>query len=90
MPKERDVIKMIWTNFVNSLRPRQFKGNYMGRDTFGNKYFEIPAGKKIRLVHIYLVTLLKYIQLTVSAKQLRKKSLTLQANVQRLITDCGR
>lgn len=45
MPKERDIIKILWQTFVSSLRPRQFKGNLIGKDNFGNKYFEIPAGK---------------------------------------------
>jgi len=47
MPQERNILKMIWTNFMNSLRPRQIKGNLMGKDTFGNKYFEIPADPSV-------------------------------------------
>ncbi|CAG9769649.1 unnamed protein product [Ceutorhynchus assimilis] len=42
-PPSRSIIKMILTNFINSLKPRQFRGNYMGVDTFGNKYYEIPV-----------------------------------------------
>ncbi|ODM86922.1 Mimitin, mitochondrial, partial [Orchesella cincta] len=47
MPKERDVFKMIWTNFRNFLRPRQIRGNLIGKDNFGNQYFEIPADPSI-------------------------------------------
>ncbi|CAL8096432.1 unnamed protein product [Orchesella dallaii] len=47
MPQERSILKMIWTNFRNSLRPRQIKGNLIGKDSFGNKYFEIPADPSI-------------------------------------------
>lgn len=39
----RSVLRMILTNFLQSFKPRQVKGNYMGDDYFGNKYFEIPA-----------------------------------------------
>ncbi|ERL86438.1 NADH dehydrogenase [ubiquinone] 1 alpha subcomplex assembly factor 2 [Dendroctonus ponderosae] len=39
----RSIWKKIITNFVNSLKPRQFKGDYIGSDLFGNKYFEIPV-----------------------------------------------
>jgi len=44
MAKDRGVIRMIVNNFINSLRPRQVKGNQIGKDKFGNKYFEIPSG----------------------------------------------
>jgi len=47
IPQERSILKMIWTNFVNSLRPRKISGNLMGKDNFGNKYFEIPADPSI-------------------------------------------
>ncbi|XP_039952550.1 NADH dehydrogenase [ubiquinone] 1 alpha subcomplex assembly factor 2 [Bactrocera neohumeralis] len=43
----RDLIKIIINNFVNSLRPRQIKGNFIGEDYFGNKYYEIPANPSI-------------------------------------------
>ncbi|CAD6998464.1 NADH dehydrogenase [ubiquinone] 1 alpha subcomplex assembly factor 2 [Ceratitis capitata] len=46
-PPQRDLIKIIFNNFINSLRPRQFKGNYIGEDYFGNKYYEIPANPSI-------------------------------------------
>ncbi|KAL1490951.1 hypothetical protein ABEB36_011619 [Hypothenemus hampei] len=42
-PPARSIWKMILTNFFNSLKPRQFRGNYMGSDPYGNKYFEIPV-----------------------------------------------
>lgn len=35
-------MKIIFQNFINSFRPRQTKGNLMGEDYFGNKFFEIP------------------------------------------------
>lgn len=41
------VLEMTWKYFVNSLRPRQRTGNFMGEDYFGNKYFEIPAEPNI-------------------------------------------
>ncbi|EDW36810.1 GL25860 [Drosophila persimilis] len=43
----RDIFGIIFKNFWNSLRPRQFRGNYIGEDYFGNKYFEIPANPAI-------------------------------------------
>ncbi|XP_055530159.1 NADH dehydrogenase [ubiquinone] 1 alpha subcomplex assembly factor 2 [Wyeomyia smithii] len=46
-PPSRSVIKMIFTNFFNSLKPRQYKGNYVGEDYFGNKYYEIPANPSL-------------------------------------------
>lgn len=39
----RSILKFIFTNFINSFRPRQFQGNFIGEDYFGNKFFEIPA-----------------------------------------------
>jgi NADH:ubiquinone oxidoreductase subunit len=42
-PPTRGVMKILFTNFINSFRPRQIKGNLMGEDYFGNKYYEIPA-----------------------------------------------
>lgn len=39
----RPLIRIIFQNFINSFRPRQLKGNYMGEDYLGNKYYEIPA-----------------------------------------------
>lgn len=40
---KRDLLKIIFQNFINSFRPRQIRGNFMGEDYFGNKYYEIPA-----------------------------------------------
>lgn len=40
---QRDLLKIIFQNFLKSLRPRQFTGTYMGTDLFGNKYFEKAA-----------------------------------------------
>ncbi|XP_067625136.1 NADH dehydrogenase [ubiquinone] 1 alpha subcomplex assembly factor 2 [Eurosta solidaginis] len=46
-PPQRDLIRIIINNFINSLRPRQFKGNLVGEDYFGNKYYEIPPNLSI-------------------------------------------
>ncbi|XP_050308721.1 NADH dehydrogenase [ubiquinone] 1 alpha subcomplex assembly factor 2 [Anthonomus grandis grandis] len=42
-PPSRSILKMIITNFINSLKPRQMRGNHMGTDPFGNRFFEIPV-----------------------------------------------
>lgn len=42
-PPPRRVYLAILINLINSLKPRQFRGNHKGTDYFGNKYFEIPA-----------------------------------------------
>lgn len=39
----RQIWKIVLTNFINSFKPRQTKGNYMGADVFGNKFYEIPV-----------------------------------------------
>lgn len=44
---KRDLLKIIFTNFINSFRPRQIRGNFMGEDYFGNKYYEIPANPQL-------------------------------------------
>lgn len=41
--QSRSILKMIFTNFINSLKPRQVTGKLQGTDYFGNKYYEIPA-----------------------------------------------
>lgn len=41
--KGRPLIKIIFQNFIKSFRPRQMKGNLIGEDYFGNKFYEIPA-----------------------------------------------
>ncbi|CAM1300056.1 Uncharacterised protein g2600 [Pycnogonum litorale] len=40
---QRDVLKVIWQNFVRSLSKPKFTANKIGEDKFGNTYFEIPA-----------------------------------------------
>lgn len=40
---QRDIIKIIFQNLFKSLRPRQFRGNLIGEDYHGNKFYEIPA-----------------------------------------------
>ncbi|EEZ98642.1 NADH dehydrogenase [ubiquinone] 1 alpha subcomplex assembly factor 2 [Tribolium castaneum] len=46
-PPARNVWKAVLTNFINSLRPRQIRGNLVGSDYFGNKFYEIPADPSI-------------------------------------------
>lgn len=46
-PPTRRIVRIIIENFINSLRPRQFKGNLIGEDYFGNKYYEIPPNPSI-------------------------------------------
>lgn len=41
----RRVWKIAFDLFIKSFRIRQMKGNFMGEDYFGNKYYEIPKGK---------------------------------------------
>lgn len=43
---KRDILKIIFQNFINSFRPRQIRGNFMGEDYYGNKYYEIPANPR--------------------------------------------
>ncbi|XP_062559994.1 NADH dehydrogenase [ubiquinone] 1 alpha subcomplex assembly factor 2 [Armigeres subalbatus] len=42
-PPTRSLVKILFNNFINSFKPRQLKGNLVGEDYFGNKYYEIPA-----------------------------------------------
>lgn len=42
MSRGKNIFKYVFTNFINSLRPRQIRGNLIGEDYFGNKYYEIP------------------------------------------------
>lgn len=44
-PASRSVFQFVWTNFINSFRPRQIFGNFVGEDYFGNKYYEIPGNR---------------------------------------------
>ncbi|CAG0921721.1 unnamed protein product [Notodromas monacha] len=40
----RNIFKIFWNNFTKSIRPRQvYSGDSVGKDRFGNEYFEIPA-----------------------------------------------
>ncbi|XP_067140181.1 NADH dehydrogenase [ubiquinone] 1 alpha subcomplex assembly factor 2 [Centruroides vittatus] len=49
----RSILKMIFTNFIRSLRPKNVlsQGKVAGKDQFGNTYYEIPAdpsrGKRV-------------------------------------------
>ncbi|XP_055597457.1 NADH dehydrogenase [ubiquinone] 1 alpha subcomplex assembly factor 2 [Uranotaenia lowii] len=46
-PPSRSLMKILFSNFLNSLKPRQMKGNFVGEDYFGNKYYEIPANPSL-------------------------------------------
>lgn len=46
-PPSRSIIMMIINNFINSIKPRQIRGTLIGKDYFGNKYYEIPADPSI-------------------------------------------
>lgn len=46
-PPTRSLMKILFSNFINSFKPRQLKGNPVGEDYFGNKYFEIPADSSL-------------------------------------------
>ncbi|XP_045491465.1 NADH dehydrogenase [ubiquinone] 1 alpha subcomplex assembly factor 2 [Colias croceus] len=39
----RYVWRIVFRNFINSFKPRQVRGNKIGKDYIGNEYFEIPA-----------------------------------------------
>ena len=41
-PPARNWLLIIAKNFINSLKPRRFTGDLVGKDHFGTKYFEIP------------------------------------------------
>lgn len=45
MSSGRPLIKIIFQNFLKSFRPRQIKGNLIGEDYFGNKFYEIPKSE---------------------------------------------
>lgn len=40
MAKERGVIRMIWNNFVSSLKPQFARRKLVGEDYYGTKYYE--------------------------------------------------
>ncbi|XP_023019620.1 uncharacterized protein [Leptinotarsa decemlineata] len=46
-PQGRSILAMIIRNFLNSLKPRQFRGTLIGSDYFGNKYYEIPSNPSV-------------------------------------------
>ena len=47
-PPSRDILKILFQTFLKSFRPRQIRGNFMGEDYFGNKYYEIPKDPESR------------------------------------------
>ncbi|KAL9704363.1 hypothetical protein quinque_007881 [Culex quinquefasciatus] len=46
-PPTRSLMRILFQTFMNSLKPRQLKGNLVGEDYFGNKYYEIPANSAL-------------------------------------------
>lgn len=38
----RGVFQVIFKHFINSLKPRRFRGDLIGTDHLGNKYYETP------------------------------------------------
>lgn len=42
-PPARSIWGTVLKNFINSLKPRQIRGNFKGADYLGNKYYEIPV-----------------------------------------------
>jgi NADH dehydrogenase [ubiquinone] 1 alpha subcomplex assembly factor 2 len=40
MAKERGIFKLIWNNFISSLKPRYFRRKLVGEDYYGTKYYE--------------------------------------------------
>ncbi|XP_053670620.1 NADH dehydrogenase [ubiquinone] 1 alpha subcomplex assembly factor 2 [Anopheles nili] len=46
-PPTRNLLRIVFDNFLKSFRPRQMKGNYVGEDYFGNKYYEIPPDPSV-------------------------------------------
>ncbi|KOC59192.1 Mimitin, mitochondrial [Habropoda laboriosa] len=46
--KERSLFKMIFTSFINSLKPNIFRRpKLMGEDYYGTKYYEIPPSENV-------------------------------------------
>ncbi|KAF0297304.1 NADH dehydrogenase [ubiquinone] 1 alpha subcomplex assembly factor 2 [Amphibalanus amphitrite] len=43
MPAERNVLAILFRNFLKSITPNRPSGNLVGSDHFGNKYYEAPA-----------------------------------------------
>uniref|UniRef100_A0A182JFP3 NADH dehydrogenase [ubiquinone] 1 alpha subcomplex assembly factor 2 n=2 Tax=Anopheles atroparvus TaxID=41427 RepID=A0A182JFP3_ANOAO len=46
-PPTRNLLRIAFDNFLKSFRPRQMKGNFVGEDYFGNKYYEIPPDPSV-------------------------------------------
>ncbi|XP_015511110.1 NADH dehydrogenase [ubiquinone] 1 alpha subcomplex assembly factor 2 isoform X1 [Neodiprion lecontei] len=38
----RGVFQTIWKHFIESVKPRRFRGDLVGTDHFGTKYYETP------------------------------------------------
>lgn len=51
MSQTRSVWAKAFRSLLTSLKPRQVRGNFMGKDYFGTKYFEIPAGNLNGLIY---------------------------------------
>ena len=41
------LVKQLWQNFKHTVRVIREKEHFVGRDEYGNKYFERPAGKRL-------------------------------------------
>ena len=53
-PKSRGLLRAIWTNFRKSLGVKQGEeGALIGRDPFGNRFYEIPADPR----YVYFIKL---------------------------------
>ncbi|XP_052861440.1 NADH dehydrogenase [ubiquinone] 1 alpha subcomplex assembly factor 2 [Anopheles cruzii] len=46
-PPTRNILRIVLDNFLKSFKPRQMKGNLVGEDYFGNKYYEIPPDPSV-------------------------------------------
>lgn len=44
--KGRNLAAILLTNILNSLKPRRFRGDLVGKDYLGNKYYEIPGATR--------------------------------------------
>ncbi|CAD0194995.1 unnamed protein product [Chrysodeixis includens] len=44
--ESRNLWLIVFKNFINSFKPRQIRGNHMGKDYIGNAYYEIPANPR--------------------------------------------
>lgn len=48
MSKERGVFRLIWNNFISSLKPRFARRKLVGEDHYGTKYYEEDIKHSIR------------------------------------------